>query len=101
MISWHRVGQKVVCVYDGAWWVTKEWWVFSICRRSKGPSDGNVVTVDDVVFQDGEIWFHFAEWPAPDVYPARAFRPVYPQAIEQLRRLNAPTPERERVKEDA
>lgn len=92
MISWHRPGQKVAVIGTG--W---RWGILPFVRMD-GPSEGEVCTVRRVVRSFGRIGFELVEWP-DRLMSARRFRPVYPTIIEELRKLDAPSPER--VKEPA
>ena len=90
MISWHKVGQKVQCIFSGRWMFKRR----SLFRKrwSDGPGAGVVETVIDVVSRGDEIWFQLKGWDG--LFPARCFQPVYPHIVEELLKLDAPSPER-------
>lgn len=93
MISWHRPGQKVAVIGSG-WRL----WLLPFVQV-RGPAEGQVYTIRRVVRSLGRVAFELVEWP-DRFMSARRFRPVYPEVIEELRKLGAPSPEHERVKED-
>lgn len=91
MVSWHKTGQAVTPI-GGRWrWV---WWR---PWHSSGPAMGTIVQIRHVHLDHDGIWFRIVGWGG--LFSARSFRPVYPTIIDQLRKLDTPSPEH--VKEDA
>ena len=100
MISWHKPGQRIACVFPS--------FSFSL----DDTPDRVVIAVGDEftiasvmpfeVPKLGErIGFTLEERPDDEWFSATLFAPIYPQIIDQLRKLDAPSPnlELERVKE--
>lgn len=92
MISWHKPGQKVACTVR-AWLTQHENGFLSL---GAGPKLDEVSTIADVVLIDqfDVIAFALVEYPNCAPFLATDFRPVYPTIIEQLRKLDAPSPQR-------
>ncbi len=102
MISWHKPGQKVVCIRESNLIFLDGY----SDLHSAPPAVGEVYTIAEVVPLEIPsngllIGFSLAERPDDEWFSATLFSPVYPQIIDQLRNLVALSPESERVKEDA
>ncbi len=100
MISWHKPGQKVVCIRE-----SRPCPLGDIDPRP-GAHIGEVYTIAEVVPLEIPsngllIGFVLAERSADEWHVSTLFEPVYPQIIDQLRNIIAHSPESERVKEDA
>ena len=98
MISWHKVGQKVVCKDRGLAVL------LDVNMAIAEPVVGTIYTIARVDVVEAHPWgeivgFVLMEMPPEVFYAAVLFDPVYPQIIDQLRTLPSITPER--VKEDA
>lgn len=89
LLSWHRAGQKVACIDDTP--VPNP--LFDKLTLDR------VYTIDKVHVPPepyaSHIGFRLVETAHPGFYGHRLFRPVYPQIIEQLRKLDAPIKQRE------
>lgn len=89
LLSWHKVGQKIACVDDTP--VPN--------RRFPPLTLHSVYTIRAVHVPPDpyshHVGFRLHEFEWEGFYPCRLFRPVYPQAIEQLRNLKAPSDQRE------
>lgn len=101
MLSWHKPGQKVTPIDDEPWDFVKltirarirRWWLGKKCG---GPAFGEVCTIKYVRVEGVRVLLHIAEHrPNEGGFDAKDFRPVYPQAIDALRRLDVPVMERE------
>ena len=95
MISWHKKGQRVMCIALA---------MGVRGNRHHAPRYGEMYTISDVeitiVPDVGEcVGFELEERSSDVWFCAELFEPVYPTIIDHLRKLDAPTPER--VKEDA
>ena len=92
MISWHRVGQPIICI-------RRKWrYLFLPFLKGNGPEEGEYSMIMAVERLWGRAYFELPGF-GNGRFDARGFRPAYPTIIDQLRKLDAPTPER--VKEDA
>ena len=89
LISWHKPGQKVACIAIAGAVLNPD------NLPLLGPKLGDVCTIAHVVSLGWGIAFVLCEFPPTYAYAAGLFRPVYPQAIEDLRRLCAPVSTRE------
>lgn len=95
MISWHKAGQKVACI-------TPVWFAYDeqgSASPSTGPKLDEISTILEVVFIDqlGAVAFRLAEYPDCLPFSSTEFRPVYPSAIDDFRKLclSSPQPVRE------
>lgn len=85
MISWHKPGQKVVCVDQPKRGVVP----------GRDPGIGEELTIREVrPLREPEffkrtnfVWLCFEEKDHLNAYPSIYFEPVYPQAIEDLKNL--------------
>ena len=93
MVRWHKVGQKVT-MKDG-----RTWNVIKGAARGDEPRYGAIYSIREVCLIRNALYFRFDETAPVSLFDAASFVPVYPIAIEQLRILRTPLPER--VREDA
>ena len=86
MLSWHRAGQQVALV-DDAHFIP-----IGYVPEDQPPTlqQDVVYTIWDVVVLTGKVVFILCEIGRYATFEAAAFRPVFPNVVDRLRRLEMP-----------
>ena len=73
---------KVECIDDNVWVKKPKKYLFGLIARvqkTKGPKKGEILTVVDHRWEDGDKYYLFVEWPGGSAYNSIHFKPLTEQ----------------------
>ncbi len=81
MSNFH-IGQRVVCIAPH--WHPRDWrtWFHSIFRGHQLPKYREVYTIAAIICEDDLVYLRLMETADPDLFSARAFRPLVEKSNE-------------------